>query len=239
MLWRLLVVDDFVNQRPAPPATALFLPHLIAHMFSFYFDRGQFGLSGGPALNDDAVNEELDALQQIIEDICRLEPESMPFLPDMPAIREHLANFNVAEIHVDLLDTLLERATDIGFAKEVQDMVSLTHGGPVSAQELKDYSESLTTFFQREVFSKMSGRLFKESFFSMARTGKLGLGYSSIKAQDEVWLLNGHSAPVILRQLTNGNYRFLGETFVQGMMYGELAEELGAANFPVERIQIE
>ena len=51
----------------------------------------------------------------------------------------------------------------------------------------------------------------------------LGVGQTSVRAGDEIWLLYGATAPVILRSLPNGNYRFMGEAYVHGIMYGKAA----------------
>lgn len=54
------------------------------------------------------------------------------------------------------------------------------------------------------------------------RTGNtLGTGFPSVRPQDEIWFLHGAFAPVILRPIANGSYRFMGEAYVHGVMYGE------------------
>jgi len=49
----------------------------------------------------------------------------------------------------------------------------------------------------------------------------LGLGPAEMRAGDELWVLSGAKTPSILRPTASGRYRFLGETFVYGMMYGQ------------------
>ena len=51
--------------------------------------------------------------------------------------------------------------------------------------------------------------------------GRIGLGHPTVREGDEVWLLAGSIMPAILRPRDNGNFEFLGETYVDGTMYGE------------------
>jgi hypothetical protein len=50
----------------------------------------------------------------------------------------------------------------------------------------------------------------------------LGTGPRSLRQGDEVWILNGGSLPFVLRRLPNGNSRLIGESFVYGVMHGEV-----------------
>ena len=52
----------------------------------------------------------------------------------------------------------------------------------------------------------------------------LGLGPIHVKAGDEVWVLDGLRAPVVLRPLAGGKWEFLGESYVHSTMYGEACE---------------
>lgn len=51
--------------------------------------------------------------------------------------------------------------------------------------------------------------------------GLLGITSLSTEVGDEIWLLSGGLTPYVLRRLKNGNYRFLGEAYAYGIMYGE------------------
>ena len=59
-------------------------------------------------------------------------------------------------------------------------------------------------------------RLFK------TRGGYLGTGARSLRHGDEVWILHGAGVPFVLRPQPNGNYRLIGESFVYGVMHGEV-----------------
>ncbi|KAF1955262.1 hypothetical protein CC80DRAFT_549467 [Byssothecium circinans] len=59
-------------------------------------------------------------------------------------------------------------------------------------------------------------RLFK------TRGGYLGTGARSVAAGDEVWIFHGAGVPFVLRPQPNGQYRLVGESFVYGVMHGEM-----------------
>ncbi|KAF5001608.1 hypothetical protein FGRMN_914 [Fusarium graminum] len=54
-------------------------------------------------------------------------------------------------------------------------------------------------------------------------TGYLGLGYSSVAVEDEVWIVSGSPAPLILRKTgsSDNEYYLVGEAYVHGAMHGE------------------
>jgi hypothetical protein len=180
------------------------------------------------------VTKELASLERMIDGMRRLEPRASPFLPDISAIKAATMELDVSLVHLALLDSLPRRAADAGLASELKAIIPSESGRGDRAADV-----AWLSFLQREVFAQIKGSLSKQSYFSTAQHGRIGIGYSSIEVGDEIWLLNGHSAPVILRQLPNGNYLFLGEAYLQGIMRGELAEKPRCADFQVQRIRIE
>jgi hypothetical protein len=75
-----------------------------------------------------------------------------------------------------------------------------------------------TTLFKTHTFQRLQQR----NFFT-TDSGLLGLGLLSAKPGDGLWLIDGYSAPVILRLHESGiGYIFMGEAYVHGAMYGEL-----------------
>lgn len=50
----------------------------------------------------------------------------------------------------------------------------------------------------------------------------LALTRASILPLDEVWILHGALAPVLLRPTSHGRYRLLGDAYVHGIMNGEI-----------------
>ena len=62
----------------------------------------------------------------------------------------------------------------------------------------------------------LSRRLF------ISHRGLMGLAHDAIRDQDEIWALAGSKVPIILRPKSDGCYEWLGEAYVDGMMFGEL-----------------
>ncbi|KAH7086339.1 heterokaryon incompatibility protein-domain-containing protein [Paraphoma chrysanthemicola] len=67
------------------------------------------------------------------------------------------------------------------------------------------------------------------------RRGYMGTGPRSLQCGDEVWILHRAGLPMVLRRQPNGNYRFIGEAFVYGVMHGEALH----LNLPREAISLE
>ncbi|PVI08298.1 hypothetical protein DM02DRAFT_510487 [Periconia macrospinosa] len=59
-------------------------------------------------------------------------------------------------------------------------------------------------------------RLFK------TRGGYLGTGARSLRVGDEVWILHSGGVPFVLRKRSDWKYQLIGETFVYGVMHGEI-----------------
>lgn len=69
---------------------------------------------------------------------------------------------------------------------------------------------------------KMSGRR-----YFMTEDGLMGMGTGFLRNGDIVCVPLGCSTPVILREERNGEYRFIGDAYVDGYMYGRAVDELG------------
>ena len=101
------------------------------------------------------------------------------------------------------------------------------HGGPTvdplgRDPSSSDFDQTFELLKRHFVGNIGDGRLTRVYF----RTGStLGAGQPSVRAGDEIWFLYGAFAPVILRPLGNGHYRFMGEAYVHGVMYGEAGGE--------------
>ena len=95
-----------------------------------------------------------------------------------------------------------------------------------SAEELNLSSVDLRparNLFQRHFIDNLGDGRLQRVYFRTGNT--LGTGYPSVRSGDEIWFLHGAFAPVILRRLATGNYRFMGEAYVHGVMYGEAGAE--------------
>ncbi|KAH6682171.1 heterokaryon incompatibility protein-domain-containing protein [Plectosphaerella plurivora] len=60
--------------------------------------------------------------------------------------------------------------------------------------------------------------------FFVTRKNRLGLGSQTVREGDRVFILSGFNYPVLLRPAASGRYIVLGDTYVQGMMFGEALE---------------
>lgn len=58
----------------------------------------------------------------------------------------------------------------------------------------------------------------------VTETGYIGIGHPEVVKGDEVHLVQGSDTPFILRK-TDGRYQLIGETYVHGIMDGELVDE--------------
>ena len=54
--------------------------------------------------------------------------------------------------------------------------------------------------------------------------GNVGRGPISVSKGDELWVLAGGKVPYLLRPIGNDNYEFIGEAYLDGIMYGEVVE---------------
>lgn len=81
-------------------------------------------------------------------------------------------------------------------------------------------------------FRYQLARVYRKRCLFKTKAGRLGLGPQSVKAGDSVCLLAGTRTPYVLRkgdgcdQVTDANFSFLGEAYVDGIMHGEAASEL-------------
>lgn len=206
---------------------------MIVGIFRAYFELPVSALSSESSQPGSEVSEEADALGRVVDEIRRKEPESSPFLPHIPEIRKSMMRRDVSDAHRTLLRSLRLRAIEAGLNSALDEILP-------SKDVRRDTDADITswmTWWENAFSATARAPLLMKSFFNMTRTGELGIGYSSIEAGDELWLLNGHSVPAVLRRLQNGHYRFLGDAYIPGMMRGERAEEL--RTFPVQRLRIE
>lgn len=78
-----------------------------------------------------------------------------------------------------------------------------------------------------------------EKFFFVTDSGYLGLAPKRSEAGDAVWIVQGAKIPFVLRPTGRESFRFIGEAYVQGRMYGEMAEAAKAQNLPMQDILID
>jgi hypothetical protein len=84
-----------------------------------------------------------------------------------------------------------------------------------------------------------AGQVCYERFVYTTDGGYIGVGSSTVEPGDKVVILMGCKVPVVLRPLDKG-YQLIGETYVDGLMYGEMAKgvEKGMSSMPFEDLDI-
>lgn len=75
-----------------------------------------------------------------------------------------------------------------------------------------------------------------DSTMFRTKQNHIGIGHLSLKEGDEMWICPQAQTPFILRRQDNGQYWFLGEAYIYGLMFGELVESDVQR---LERIRIE
>lgn len=84
---------------------------------------------------------------------------------------------------------------------------------------------------QENFASHMMGRC-----FFLTRTGRMGLGSGFITVGDVVVVTPGCSTPIVLRpEGRSGEYRFVGDAYVDGYMYGRAVQKLDAGDARMEK----
>jgi hypothetical protein len=166
-----------------------------------------------------------------VEELARLEPQNIHLLPNIDRFLKRITSssrsgISTAQEHKDsitsgiIVDELVHiyervKLPDIGLAHLHED-----------ATTFGKHSVQVAELFQNNYLENVASGLLRKRFF---RTGRdtLGVGHLSILAGDEIWFLHGTDAPVILRPLENGDYRFMGEAYFHGVMFGEASAECG------------
>ncbi|KAI0188038.1 heterokaryon incompatibility protein-domain-containing protein [Xylaria flabelliformis] len=215
-LWRLLIQDE-LTVMPAPKVVGLYFPAMIGMLIH---STEYSPLSGKQV----TVNLNLGDLLRIIDELRLLEPENSPFLPDTDLMREIFDEGGSRNMDVDHADiytvqetlSVPQRAVEAGLIPELE---LLWGCGSDTSENGFDYQ--IMAIFRDNTMPSLSQILHDVSFLSTENPELLGTCNTSIKTGDQVWILNGSSVPILLRPLSNGNYEFLGATYVHGIMGDE------------------
>ncbi|KAH8647728.1 heterokaryon incompatibility protein-domain-containing protein [Xylariales sp. PMI_506] len=228
LLWRLLNLDEFNGQTPAPPAAGLYFPTmlvLIALSTKSDQDRSHTLESDGADI--------LEEYGRIISQLEALEPGSRPFLPDTELMRDYLRDGinseSVIEYMVEELDALHARSQQAGLEAEFESLLD-----PGGLGESIESTWLFNTTMGYSAIRAMVGR----AMFALRVTGLLGLGLYSASVGDQVWFLHGAPTPVLLRPLEGGKFMFCGVAYIQGIMNKGMSKE-EAKRFEVRRVSIE
>ncbi|KAI0189792.1 hypothetical protein EV127DRAFT_495777 [Xylaria flabelliformis] len=90
-----------------------------------------------------------------------------------------------------------------------------------------EFAHVAITHFKETLFERLAKLVVNKCYFITKRIGRFGLGSSSSKTGDEVWILNGASKAVLLRPLENGNHVYIGASYVHGIMGDGIRNEMG------------
>lgn len=104
----------------------------------------------------------------------------------------------------------------------------LIKSSPTSLAESTEIIE-LARSGDADQFAVVAGKACHERKFFLSKSGRVGLCPRGARNGDRVVILYGGSVPYVLRQLENEAWTFVGECYVDGLMFGE-AEEIRKTN---------
>ena len=202
-LWRSLIGNFDGDTQPAPITTAAGLKCYVQTCTVMY-------------LYGDDINLDLQPytdwhLWTCFDELRNMDPEcrnAIPCVKELQDFAEHWRSVFVGE-----------RAGQVG---------SPNGTTPTRKQRLKiAYSrlpELKTAAGPSDKYSLAIGRLYYKRRFFRSRKG-MGLAPESALEGDQIWFLSGGSVPFLLRQLSDGIFRLVGECYVHGFMNGEIKKE--------------
>ena len=233
-----MILDQFDNKAPAPASAADFVPAFLATLLCTIYtldgiEPNETGI-GNHTRNlatKQSVLKELQRLEEIVEKLQSDTHLAITGLPNVDRMRKWIEIFS------------LHRSSDADCGQKILDglryasaeELSLVHRAREHLDETVDLLPPGTDPFDTSLYQTLEllqryfigalgdGRLTRVYF----RTGStLGTGQPSIRVGDQIWFLYCALAPVVLRPLANGKYRFMGEAYVHGVMYGEAGGEI-------------
>ena len=89
------------------------------------------------------------------------------------------------------------------------------------------YDDPSQDWRQHSLFDMNWMEVFRLGSTQIFRTDQdyMGICHRSAQVGDEVWLSPHLQTPLILRPAGKGNYTFVGEAYVHGIMFGEVVEK--------------
>jgi len=100
--------------------------------------------------------------------------------------------------------------------------------------EFNSKEDHATLLWFRPVFGNTDSRC-----LFVTRTGYMGVGPWNAQAGDKIFLPLGCSVPLIVRSAGLDNFKLVGDTYVCGMMQGEMVQKLESGLFDLESVTIE
>ncbi|KAH8807332.1 heterokaryon incompatibility protein-domain-containing protein [Xylogone sp. PMI_703] len=196
-LWRTLIMDRFATQTPAPAAVGLFLPAMLATMFS---------------LQDKVTSEKRSEYSEVVANLHHMAHKwYTSILPDLDLLSSVTLDDKqdcIKYIEKEAVSSI-ERSVEAGLEAEFLKLLDDNIEGGGQRQSLEARVTALFSGTSLEDLETEGTSLFITKSF-----GRFGKGLTSIKAGDEIWALNGNVAPAILRPLANGNHEFVGNAYI-------------------------
>jgi len=234
-LWRTIILDSFDAKSPASETVALLFPAIVAFLLNASLrPKDEHDKRKGSLLKE--LLEELQKLQASVNRIVHLEPHADSRLPKIDLMRQHIT-FAIQDGQKASDGLLLYAAEEISRFYTIHKAAFLAmdlSGENKTSLQPDEFRFTNSSNLDKDILQTDEIRaqeilsqhlipettiLFRKFFITKGNT--LGSGHVSIMAGDEIWFLYGASAPVILRPLASGNYMFIGEAYVHGVMHGE------------------
>lgn len=94
--------------------------------------------------------------------------------------------------------------------------------------DYKDFCSFRNDAIGNELYESLCDMVVHATFF-VTESGYIGIGPPGTRIGDDIWVLFGGSVPFVLRprseEVTGNCYNFVGDSYVQGVMYGEAVED--------------
>jgi hypothetical protein len=212
VLWRTLIADTYQGQHPAPASCGeQFLLHVGAIITKTLLEerqRNRVAVSSKGYLSK--LRSKLVSRVRDIAGKSTSEADANPnTAPWVALIDSEPAESNYgSETFSHVLEAHMHRREDSN--------IDIT--GPA------DWSRPFEPYRLEVNLSIGHRKLFR------TENGLLGLGPDDMREGDEVWVLAGAKSPFALRNIVGGNgdhFQLLGESYVHGMMHGEVGHHFG------------
>lgn len=190
--WRTIIKDTF-RQSPANGEARDAVRNLIAGHVGDLEDASN-GLFEN--VDTDELSRLFDKTKSTIEDISNKYKDDT-VIPDMEAINDIIEQVGTLDPESDE-----RRKLD---------------------RDLDDMSESFRVAYSCR-------RLFR------TEKNYLGIAAESLEKGDAVWVLAGAAAPMVLRPAEGGGWKLVGETYVHGIMNGEVVELMSKELRPIDLV---
>ena len=167
---------------------------------------------------EESVLKELQRLELMVNQLEGDRHTASPGIPNIDRMRKWIEHYTLQGSSNGSYGQGINNSLKFASAQEMCLFCQAHEPGSSSAD-----LPHVTELFQRHFVGNLGDGRLKRVYFRTENT--LGTGDPSVRSGDEIWFLYGASAPVILRRLATGNYRFMGEAYVHGVMYGEAGAE--------------